>query len=202
VELDERSTPDDRARARVVAAALHDAALAVAPELRTLPLPERDDETRFVFEKTQDDPAFERFQTAMKAVDASGARLKIQSLHPIAADGRVIEHGGSQDSRYDEQFAAAAAKLAERGDVSDVVETGFGLHVIVLLERTPEKHTSVAERRVALRDDILNARARRARREIVTRLGGELGTEIPSNADALLERVRIREMGGAVAARP
>jgi parvulin-like peptidyl-prolyl cis-trans isomerase-like protein len=207
VQLDDKSTPADRERARVVAAHLHDAALAVAPEVRALPIPERDDETRFIFDKTQDDPAIERFKTAMQAVDASGLKTKVEALHPITSDGRVIEHGASQDNRYDEQFAAAAAKLAERGDVSDVVETGFGLHVILLLERTPAKRVPLAERRAALRDDILNARARRTRRELVARLAAEYAAagnkvETPSNADALLELVRIREVGGAVAGRP
>jgi peptidyl-prolyl cis-trans isomerase C len=206
VQLDDKRKPGDAERARAVAARLHEAAEALEPELRALPLPVRDEEAQFLFEKAQDDPIADRFREAVKAVDRQGLNVQVQVLPPIASDGRVIEHGGSPDGTYDARFAAAASALGERGDVSGVIESGCGAesgqdcwHVIVLLERTPEKRVPREERLEILREDILRARTRRAERALLQRLTAETVVEVPTNADALLKLVRTSEGASAVA---
>jgi peptidyl-prolyl cis-trans isomerase C len=57
--------------------------------------------------------------------------------------GRMDDAGDA--SRYVAEFAAAATKLAKPGEISPVVKTEYGYHVLKLVERTADKPRAFAE---------------------------------------------------------
>jgi peptidyl-prolyl cis-trans isomerase C len=134
------------------------------------------------------DPA--EFRSRVEAIKEDGLQLTVEELKPVAADGRVIDledpRPAAQTGRYAAPFAAAAARLAQPGDQSDPVETEFGWHVLMLVERQAAHTVPFEERRRMLRDEILSGRTR----QIVEELRGELRNRhkpvIERSANALL----------------
>lgn len=57
--------------------------------------------------------------------------------------GRIEDAGNTR--LYDPAFAAAAAKLHKAGEISPVVKTAFGYHVLKLIKREPDKTPTFAE---------------------------------------------------------
>jgi peptidyl-prolyl cis-trans isomerase C len=132
------------------------------------------------------DPLLERFRRAADAVPHDGFELIIEPLPPVAADGRVLEPGGKT---FALEFATAAAALMTRGEVSPLVESPFGLHVIMLLERTPSKTVPLEERRLLVHADVIADRARAARRDLLHQMQRQIA--IDPSADALLALVAV-----------
>lgn len=89
---------------------------------------------------------------------APGLRVKAESL-------RTPRRGYTVDA-----FADAAFALEKPGQVSPVVTSRFGYHVIYLEERTPERATSLAEAEPEIRGRILEE----ARTLALNKLGEEL----------------------------
>jgi len=58
-------------------------------------------------------------------------------------NGGLMEDAGS--NRYEKTFAEAARKLAKEGDLSSVIKTRYGYHVLKLIKRTAGKQKSFAE---------------------------------------------------------
>ncbi|NCT66772.1 MAG: hypothetical protein GXC76_03905 [Rhodanobacteraceae bacterium] len=62
---------------------------------------------------------------------------------------KSANHGEMEDagdaSKYVPEFAAASAKLSKPGEISPIVKTEYGFHVIKLVERTPDKPRTFAE---------------------------------------------------------
>ena len=89
-------------------------------------------------------------------VPHGGFEVVVEALAPVAADGRVVAQEGGA---YDENYARGAASLHRRGDLSDLVKSSFGYHVILLLGREPGFTVPAEERRVAVRAEVLSERA-------------------------------------------
>ena len=93
------------------------------------------------------------FVARAKAVDAQGLEIRPEKLPTFVADGRIVEGNGN----FDATFARAAFALAP-GQTSDIVETPFGLHVIRMLERLPEKRVPLEERRSMFAQEVIATR--------------------------------------------
>lgn len=133
-----------------------------------------------------EDPAVLAFKEAANAVAHPGFEVVVEELPPVTADGRVATPSGG---RFDQAFARAAAALPERGAISAPVESPFGLHVILLLERVPESHSSEEDRRAVLEPEIVTARAKHASEALLSALRRDVSVE--TNADALLALVKV-----------
>jgi peptidyl-prolyl cis-trans isomerase C len=134
------------------------------------------------------DPLIERFRQAAAAVPHDGFELIIEPLPPVAADGRVLEPGGKT---FALEFASAAAALMTRGEVSPLVESPFGLHVIMLLERTPSRTVPLEERRQLAHANVIADRARAARRDLLQQMRHPIA--IDPSADAMLAIVAVHD---------
>lgn len=133
-------------------------------------------------------PDADAFRTRAEAVEHEGIELRVESLEPVAADGRVLVPGGGA---YELPFARAAARLSSVGELSPVVETSFGQHVLMLLERTPPRHVPLEERRRLLADEIVTVRERRAAKALLDELHAAHPVTVERSADALLASVPV-----------
>jgi hypothetical protein len=122
------------------------------------------------------------FEARARAVLHPDARVSIQTVGPFGADGE-----GTGQGEVDPSFVAAAFALRSPQDLSPIVETPFGWHVLRLVERTAAEISPV-DRPRALQDAVVGMRGRlkldallRARRQ-ATKI------EVSGGADTLMTR--------------
>jgi len=132
-----------------------------------------------------EDPVTEIFRKAATSVLAPDMDVRVEPLAPVVADGRTFVPGQT----FDPAFAKAAVALTKRGDVSPVVETSFGSHVLLLLQRIPGETVPREERRAKVREEVLSLRARAAKEQLMS--GLRKGAGIERNADATLALVPV-----------
>jgi peptidyl-prolyl cis-trans isomerase C len=134
------------------------------------------------------------FRSLAESVDREGLEVLVETLLPVAADGRVldVDHPAERQT-FALPFAHAASRLTRPGQKSGVVATEFGFHVMMLLERTPAVTVPLDERRRLLRDEILTDRARRKKEELLSQLKSSVSTSVERSAETLLSTVRLDE---------
>jgi hypothetical protein len=135
------------------------------------------------------------FRRLASAVPSDGARVRVEQLPAVTADGRVVPEQ-PQDSavaqRLDPAFARAANAIAEVGAQSGVVESAHGFHVILLEERLAERRVPLEESRSLLRDEAVAMRARSLEAELLSRLSRDKRVEISRSAQALTAEIQVR----------
>jgi hypothetical protein len=178
VRLDDKASPDMRKKAEALADAIRRAVAPVAEQAQstsTAPNPGQ---------PGSPDPLVEAFTRAATSVPAEGLQVSVEPLAPTTADGRALD-----GSTFDKKFAQAAAALDQRGALSEVTLTPFGLHVIMYLERIEPQVVPPEERRRMVHDEVIAGRARAAKEKLLDQL--RRAGAIERNADALLALVPI-----------
>lgn len=115
----------------------------------------------------------EEFMRVALEVPHEGFELKAEALRPVTADGRTFERrGASFVSRgtFDADFARAANQLSAPGQLSPVIQSRFGFHIIRLEERIAGASIPRADQAAQLQAEVMSRRAGRARRELVEKL--------------------------------
>lgn len=173
-------------------AALRDKARAVAEAILAAVAPVRElargsEPPRQVPGRRLEDPAADAFIDASGKVSAEGLEVTRQTLPAVTMDGRVLT---PEPQQFDLAFSRAAAALAARGDISPLVTSPFGFHVIMLLERIPAASIPEEERRRMVREEVVTERARAAHRRLLDELGRR-PVSIDDSADAIMALIRI-----------
>jgi hypothetical protein len=195
VHADAEAKGDHHRRAMELAQRIREAVGPTTAVARSEPSPPRSEVETFTLGAGPADSAATAFIAAGQGVAAEGLKVDVQLLPPLGADHHPIERGNIRDSAsYAADFTAAAKKLGVRGDLSDVIKSPFGYHVIMLLEITPAKHASKRECLELLEDEIRRLRGRQAREDLIGKLRKSHGVETATNADALTAHIRIAEM--------
>jgi peptidyl-prolyl cis-trans isomerase C len=116
-------------------------------------------------------------------------------------NSKAENHGLMKDATsksYVQEFRDAAAALKTVGEISPVVKTSYGYHVIKLVARTPERKQSLAEVREQLTASMREQYIANQRREFVNSLTNEKLDVNPATLDTL--RDRYDEAGNVKAA--
>jgi hypothetical protein len=176
-----------KARGRALAEAIRAAVVPISERAATMPAIEGMSMAAPRTASQDDpDPLAAAFRVAATAVPAGGLQVVAESLPPVTAAGRLLIPG---DERLEEGFARDAASLSARGALSPVVESPYGAHVIMLLERTPAIQLLGDARLARLRDDIVNERARAAEKRLLAGLKPQ--SSVASDAAGLLGLVAV-----------
>lgn len=134
------------------------------------------------------------FATRARAVPADGFQLRVEPLPPVTADGRTFEAKEQSfvalPSQFDQDFARAANALREPGELSPIVRSAFGFHVIRLDARIPGHRVPNAELPTLMAAEIQTRRAVRLRRELVDKLRASVDVQVERSVDELTARVR------------
>ncbi|HEY6077809.1 MAG TPA: peptidyl-prolyl cis-trans isomerase [Polyangiaceae bacterium] len=134
------------------------------------------------------------FERLANAVPPGAADVKVEKLPVVSADGRSFE---LKEGRYvptggfDPDFARAANALETPGQLSPIVRTKFGYHVIRLAERVPASALDPTQRANLLGPEALTRRASRARTELLEKLRAGAPIEVDRAVDDLTARVEV-----------
>lgn len=129
-----------------------------------------------------------------KEAPPQGFEVKAETLPAITADGRAFERRDQAflevPMTFDLDFARAALALREAGELSEVVKTQFGFHVLRLEERIAPSARPQAELIEKLGPEVQTRRASRARLALLEKLRGASSVQIDRAVDELTSRVR------------
>ncbi len=122
------------------------------------------------------------FEARAGAVPHGPFEVVIQTLPPFAADTPA----------FDPAFVRGAFTLKKPGDISTLVESSAGWHVIRLLERLPPKFMPLAERRTAFADEATRNRAQRALERLLHLRRASKSVTILPDAEARMAELTAR----------
>lgn len=136
----------------------------------------------------------EEFAAIARAFPADGFEVRAEPLPFVTSDGRTFvrtELGFSpQKDELDASFAKAANSLGAVGQLSPVVETRFGFHIIRLEERVPGLTVGQGELAATLGRDVWSRRGAVRRRELLEKLKSSTVIQIERAADELTASVK------------
>jgi parvulin-like peptidyl-prolyl cis-trans isomerase-like protein len=139
-------------------------------------------------------PSVEDFQKAAAAVPSGGLSVKIERLPPVALDGRALDPdrpppAGPGVQSFDADFAVAAQRLEREGQLSPVVRTSFGYHVLRAIRVIPPRQPTLVELRESLRGEVMEQRARLLQVDLLDQRRKEAAPEQMRSALAMVQQL-------------
>ena len=124
-----------------------------------------------------------------------GFEVRAEQLPFVTPDGRVFQRADAgfkaRPGGFDADFARGANALQRPGELSALVKSGFGYHIIRLDERAPSATIPPAELAERLAPEAMARRAARARRELLDRLRPASAIQLERAVDDLVGRVPV-----------
>jgi parvulin-like peptidyl-prolyl isomerase len=137
------------------------------------------------------------FTKRARAVPAQDVQVRVEDLDPVAEDGRVMPSRppapGAPPMTFDLAFARGALALEKAGDQSPIVQSSFGLHVILLTETLEPIHYSRQQLNELVRQEVLDRRAKKLEDALLERLARSTAVSRERSASDLMMRVKVRE---------
>lgn len=124
----------------------------------------------------------------VRAPGADFAALAKEHSQDPGSASRGGELGFFGRGRMTAAFEAAAFALKQPGDVSDVVKTEFGYHIIRLDERRPARRRTFEEVRESLMREVAESTLRSKRRQLTE----DIGAKVEFNRDAIEALIAAR----------
>jgi hypothetical protein len=160
--------------------------------------PERDAEAHALAEKlaaaVRGASSADELIRLARAFPPAGFQIRAEALPFVTADGRIFvrKDAGFKASQggFDPDFARAANALQHPGELSPVVKSSFGYHVIRLEERAQGSVMREPELTERLSADVLVRRAARARRELLEKLHQASPAEVERAMNELTAQVQ------------
>jgi hypothetical protein len=125
----------------------------------------------------------------------NGFEVRAEQLPFVTVDGRIFQRADAgfkpRPGSFDTDFARGANALQQPGDLSPLVKSGFGYHVIRLDERAPAVTVPPAELAARLAPEVMARRAGRARRELLEKLRPASAIQLERAVDDLVGRVSL-----------
>jgi hypothetical protein len=135
----------------------------------------------------------QKFAQKARSIKAKGLEARVEALAHVTADGRVVhfEEGTRKGApnRFDPAFAAAANAIEQEGEISPVVESSYGYHVILLVERVDAQRYTDAQLRNLASTDIYRGRAERRLQGLESELRKQTHVEQARNFQQLTDHV-------------
>lgn len=125
-----------------------------------------------ILESVRGSSSIEDFIQRAQAVERGGIDVRVERLPAVTRDGRVLS---AEAGEFDPGFARGANELKKPGDISGLIESSFGFHVIRLSERVEAFHLSDDELAKTVKDEVTTNRTRKA----LDQLLGELRKKTP-----------------------
>lgn len=127
------------------------------------------------------------FEARAAATPHADTQVVVESLDPFLADGRSPSGEGGLDS----SFVAGAFELHAPGQLSAVVESSFGWHVIYLVARAPADISADAARATMLAGAVAEMRVRDWVESHMRSRTQRFQVEVSGALDALLAEVKL-----------
>ena len=146
--------------------------------------------------KTHDEGGFAE---AAKSSARGAARVVAERLAPFDVSGRA-----SSGAQFDAAFVTAALALHTPGEMSGLVESPFGWHVIRLLARTPPPAAELETVRAENAEAVVASRVRARIRDILAKRRQQTNVEVSGarrHADGPPRRPMTRRRARAPATR-
>ncbi len=134
----------------------------------------------------------EEFAKVARGVAAGGLDKRVESLPHVTPDGRTVQFDPAvplPTKELDPVFASAANAIAKEGEVSAVVKTSFGYHVIFLVERIDAQRYSDEELRNRFGNLVVQERAKRELASLMDSLQKRAAVDRARNFDRLTAEV-------------
>jgi len=126
---------------------------------------------------------------------AQGFTIKAENLPFLTADGRTFQRRESgfvaSPATFDAGFARAALALERPGELSPVIKSRFGYHIIFLEERAPEQVVPKDQLPTLLAPEVEQRRAALARHELLERLHAAATVQLDRAFDELTANVKV-----------
>jgi hypothetical protein len=136
------------------------------------------------------------FQNAAQAVPAGNYTVKVEALPPVTRDGRAIDPErpppvGAPEAHFSAEFAEAALALDHVGELSPVVRSPFGYHVMRADRIIEPRQPSLRERMQLLAPEVLQRRALASQAQLLERQRQESRPEQSRSARQAMARVAV-----------
>lgn len=122
------------------------------------------------------------FESKAKTVEHGDIEVRIENLPMMSKDGKSLEKDGGS---FDSTFAEAALALKTSGEISPIIKTSFGYHLIFLIEHSDAVHPSDEELAQIAREELLSRRWHQEERKQIASLRAQQEILIARNAEEL-----------------
>ena len=119
------------------------------------------------------------FGSLASAIPTDGLEVKVEGLPAIVEDGRALD-----DTPFDPAFTAGVFAVPEGQQVSPVVKSDFGWHIVYVTERMPAVHVPFEERRARATKVLVEKRFKASYDAHLLELKKQFPVEISSAAEA------------------